>query len=105
MPKLETIYEYFKNYSREQINEMLTKLIEEERLLVTTRYEENLNNPVSAKLTKEQTDKFYGTLVQKVKKLLVNPTGERNPRQKKEVLQQLTAEPQAVIPEAPAFRQ
>lgn len=106
MPKLQTIYEYFKNYTREQINEMLTKLTEEERALVTTRYGENLDNPASAKLTKEQTDKFYGTLVPKMKRLLANPTGERKlrkPRQKKERVQQpIVEKPTSPIPETPA---
>lgn len=106
MAKLQTIYEYFKNYTREQINEMLTKLTEEESTLVTTRYGENLDNLVSTKLTKEQTHKFYGTLVPKMKRLLENPTGERRPRkprQKKERVQQLAVEkPTLVIPEVPA---
>lgn len=99
MKKLQTIYEYFKNYTRDQINEMLTRLTEEERTLITARYGENLDNPVSTKLTKEQTDKFYGTLVPKMKKLLSNPTGERRKqRQKKEIIQQSeVAEPTSAI--------
>lgn len=70
MRKVKTIYEYFNDYTREQINEMLMKLTEEERSLVTVRYGENLDNPVSTKLTKNQVNKFYGTLVPKMRRLL-----------------------------------
>lgn len=71
MPKrLKTIYEYFNEYTREQIDEMLKKLSEEEMNLIKARYGEDLNNPVSRKLSKEQTNKFYGSLVPKMKRLL-----------------------------------
>lgn len=93
MPKLQTIYQYFKNYTKEQVDEMLTKLTEEEKALVTLRYGEDLNNPVAARLSKEQSNKFYGTLIPKMKRLLSNPTGERKPRksiQKKETIQHST---------------
>lgn len=90
--QLQSIYEYFKNYSREQVDEMLTKLNKEERKLVTARYGENLDNPVSAKLTKEQVNKYYGTLVPKMKGLLANPTRKRKTRQKQEGIQQPAVE-------------
>ena len=71
MPKrLKTIYEYFNEYTREQIGEMLKKLSEEEMNLIKARYGEDLNNPVPRKLSKEQTNKFYGSLVPKMKRLL-----------------------------------
>ncbi len=92
MKKLQTIYEYFKEYTKEQVDEMLTKLTEKERELVMIRYGEDLNNPVSTKLTKEQTDKFYGSLVHKMKRLLSNLTKEIKPRksrQKEEKIQQV----------------
>ena len=37
MSKLQSIYEYFKNYTKEQVDEMLTKLTDEERELITIR--------------------------------------------------------------------
>ena len=83
---LQSIYEYFKDYTREQVNEMLSKLTEEERALVTLRYGEDLDNPNGGKLTKEDTSKFYGGLIPKMKRLLANRSGEkkRKPREKKE---------------------
>ncbi len=91
MKRSQTIYEYFKDYTKEQVDEMLTKLTEEEKALVTIRYGEDLKSLGSTKLTKEQTYKFYGSLIPKMKRLLSNPTGEikpRKPRQTKDKVQQ-----------------
>ena len=82
MAKLQTIYQYFKDYTKEQVDAMLEKLSEEEKALITIRYGEDLNNPVSGKLNKEQTDKFYGSLIPKMRRLLANPNKERKPRKK-----------------------
>ena len=82
MAKLQTIYQYFKDYTKEQVDAMLEKLTEEERVLIVSRYGEDLNNPTAGKLTKEQTDKFYGSLVPKMRRLLSNPNKERKPRKK-----------------------
>ncbi len=91
MPKLQTIYEYFKDYTKEQIDEMLTKLTEEEKALLIIRYGEDLNNPASNKLTQEQTNRFYGTLIPTMKRLLTNPTKERNSNQRKKKAKQPVA--------------
>ena len=80
MPKLQTIYQYFDNYTREQVDEMLTKLTDEEIELVRLRYGDDLDNPVSTKLTRGQVNKFYRTLISKMKKLLENPNMKINPR-------------------------
>lgn len=83
MRRLQSIYEYFKNYTREQVDEMLSKLTDEERALITLRYGDDLDNPVQSKLTKEDTNKFYGLLVPKMKRLLANPYGEHKKRGRK----------------------
>lgn len=83
---VKTIYEYFSDYTKEQINEMLTKLTEEERALVTLRYGDNLDEVYGGKLSRDYNNKYYGSLVPKMRRLLANPTGERKrkPRKKKE---------------------
>lgn len=81
--KLQTIYEYFNTYTKEQVDAMLEKLSEEEKVLIRLRYGEDLNNPVTGKLNKEQTNKFYSSLIPKMKKLLVNPNKEIKTRRKK----------------------
>ncbi len=83
MAKLQTLYEYFGDYTREQVNKMLTKLTDEERELLAARYGEDLDNPTHTKLTKEQTNRFYGALLPLMKRLLANPNRPRNIRHKK----------------------
>ena len=77
MSKLKTIYEYFNTYTKDQVDEMLEKLTEEERALITLRYGEDLNNPVLGKLSKDENYKFYQLLVPKMKRLLANPNKTR----------------------------
>lgn len=81
--RLQTIYEYFNSYTKEQIDDMLEKLSEEEKILITLRYGEDLNNPESSKLNKEQRNKFYSSLIPKMKRLLANPNKEIKQRKKK----------------------
>lgn len=99
MRKLQTIYQYFEDYTREQVNEMLSKLTEEEIALITLRYGEDLDNPVSRKLTKDQTNKFYKVLIPKMKKLLANSSGDYKKRSRKPKVnnaQQSSVEPSIV---------
>ena len=97
MPKpLKTIYQYFKEYTKEQVDAMLTKLTEEERALVTLRYGNDLNNPVPGKISTDEVTKFYGCLVPKMKRLLANPTGVRQRKPRK---QKVVATPKEIIKE------
>lgn len=83
--ELKSIYEYFSSYTKEQVDEMLEKLTEEERALITLRYGEDLNNPTSGKLSKKETNKFYGSLIPKMKRILSNPNKERKSRKKRTI--------------------
>ena len=78
--KLPSIYQLFGGYSKEQIDVMLTKLTEEERKLITLRYGDDLEKPKATKLSKEESRKYYGVLVPKMKRLLSNPDKVRKPR-------------------------
>ena len=69
MRRLQTIYEYFSEYTKEQVDEMLSSLNEEDKRLIKLRYGENLDNPCG-KLNEKDTNKFYGTLVPKMKRIL-----------------------------------
>ena len=82
--KLQTIYKYLNEYTREEIDAMLNKLTEEEISLVKLRYGNDLDNPVvSSTWGKEETTKFYGSLIPKMKRLLSNPDGKRKRNAKK----------------------
>lgn len=79
---LKSIYKYFKDYSKEKIDEMLLKLTDSERALIKLRYGDDLENPVTDASWDDQHNKwFYGSLVPKMRRLLSNPTGKRKPRE------------------------
>lgn len=83
MVKLQSIYQYFNDYTKEQVDLMLSKLSDEEIALITLRYGEDLSKPISGKLTKGQRDKFYGSLVPKMRRLLFYQNkGEKQKRKK-----------------------
>ncbi len=99
MRKTLTIYEYFNMYTREQVNEMLGKLTNEEIELLKIRYGENLESPEGTKLDKEQTYKFYGLLIPKMKKLLANPNGKRRQKKSRQVKPVIKNEEKIVVQE------
>ena len=70
MKRLKTIYEYFNDFSKGQIDLMLQKLTDEERQLVYLRYGNDLNNPVQSELSYEERTRFYNSIIPKMKKIL-----------------------------------
>ena len=82
---VKTIYEYFKNYSREEVDKVLSTLSEESLELIRIRYGDDLTVPVNNKLTEEQRKKFYGSVMAQIKRLLENPDIKRRKIQKKEI--------------------
>ena len=69
--RLQTIYEYFKGYTKEEIDKVLSSLFEEEKRIITLRYGTDLCNPTtSPEWTLEISKKFYSNLVPKLKRLL-----------------------------------
>ena len=83
MPKLHTIYQYFSDYTKKQIDEMIANLPEEDKELIRRRYGDNLEEPIVSKLSKEETTKFYGGLVPKMRRHLKKSTSitakDKNP--------------------------
>ena len=77
--KLQSIYQYFSDYTREQVDEMLSRLNDEDWKLVRLRYGDDLDHPVSGEMTKEQTTKFYTSLVPKMRRILQQITGQKKP--------------------------
>lgn len=72
LKKLKSIYEVL-NKPKEQVDNMLLELNEEEKALITLRYGSDLENPVSSEnFKKEQSKKFYGNLLPKMKRILAN---------------------------------
>lgn len=85
--KLQSIYEYFGDYSKVQVDEMLGRLNEEEMNLIHLRYGDDLENPLTSKsFGKEETTKFYGVLVPKMKRLLNNKEGKKKTSKAKQTV-------------------
>ena len=73
--RLKPIYEYFSDFSKEEIDNMLSQLNENEKELVRMRYGDDLEHPVTdPSWTRENNYIFYRSLVPKMKRLLKNTT-------------------------------
>lgn len=70
MRRLQSIYEYFSDYTREQVDEMISKLSEKDRALLELRYGKDLDNPVQTRLEKKDKNRFYGLLIPKMRRML-----------------------------------
>ena len=68
--RLKTIYEYFSEYTKEQVNEMLEQLTEEEKEYVRLRFGDNLERRTISKLKGSQKRHFYSSVVGKMRTIL-----------------------------------
>lgn len=80
--KTPSIYKYFGTYTKEQINQMILKLSEEERAQLTLKYGDDLENPVrNPNWNQKLNAKFYRTLIPKMKSLLDNLVDKQERKQ------------------------
>ena len=79
LDKVQTIYEYFENfnYTRRQVNKMLKKLNDEDKILLRLRYGQDLDNPVLGPITYNEVHKFYMELLPKMKNILLDISGKK----------------------------
>ncbi len=71
--KIQSIYEYFSEFSEQEIDDMIFDLSMPEKLLIRDRYGDDLHNPVrSTAFTVEKKGRFYSYLLPKMKRLLVS---------------------------------
>ena len=69
--KLQTIYEYFSDYTEEQINSVVYGLSVDEILVIKSRYGNDLHNPsLQSDWEKENSNKYYGSIIPKMKRRL-----------------------------------
>lgn len=69
--KLQTIYKYLSDYSKEDIDSVIDSLNDDEKELIKLRYGEDLENPVtSEKWNTQFNNSFYGSLIPKIKRRL-----------------------------------
>lgn len=67
------LYEYFSNYSEEEINIVIAKLTERERALLKQRYGEDFRKVISFKESKEANYDNIFDIRKKIKEMLDNP--------------------------------
>lgn len=95
--RLQTIYEYFSDYSVQEIDDMIHSLSIEEKLIIRARYGNDLHNPQpSDSWGKENSEKYYGTLIPKMKRLLSKGIDMQPQTESAE-----KTEPKIILPEAP----
>lgn len=71
--KLQSIYEYFNEYSEEEINKAIYNLSIEDKLILWCRYGDDLHNPITMKAwSKDKSVQFYNNVIPKIKDLLKN---------------------------------
>ena len=69
--QLKTIYELLCDFSEIEINALIQNLTEEEKELIQLRYGNDLHNPITSdSWTRELHNKFYKSLIPKMKKIL-----------------------------------
>ena len=68
---LQTIYEYFSDYTEEQVNNVIYGLSVDEILVIKSRFGNDLHNPSSqSDWEKENSNKYYGSIIPKMKRRL-----------------------------------
>ena len=84
--RLKPIYEHFDNYTKEQVNEAISVLSEEDRNLILLRYGGDLDNPTSQRLTNKQNSRFYATVLKRIKKELESQNNqEKNTKEEEKI--------------------
>ena len=79
--RLKPIYEYFSDFSKEEIDNMLSQLNENEKELVRMRYGDDLEHPVTdPSWSRENSYIFYRSLVPKMKRALQNNRKNNKPK-------------------------
>ena len=77
--KVKTIYEYLSDYTKEEIDEVIGKLLDKDRELLRLKYGDDLDNPVLIVSDKQQAKLDYNfyNLIRKIKRLLVKARNSR----------------------------
>ena len=75
--KLQTIYEYFSDYTEQEIDDLIFDLPAEDKLIIRSRFGNDLHNPIVQKdWNREKSGKYYGSVLPKMKKKLLNKTSD-----------------------------
>lgn len=87
--KLQTIYQYFSNYTEKEIEDMICSLSLEDQSIIKARFGDDLHNPKTQENWDSQLSKrYYGCLLPKMKKILSRKTKNLILVEKEEGLEQ-----------------
>lgn len=70
--KTKTLYEYFSDYTKEQVDRMISMLPEEDKRILKLRYGDNFTIPKEYVLDDRLKSKYQSVIVPRMKKILVN---------------------------------
>lgn len=91
----ENIYGFFKDYSKEEVDNVIESLSDKDREIINLRYGNNLENPVIYKeWDKKESKYFYCNIIPKMRNRLLNPSNRpgRKPRKIYDILDEYTKE-------------
>lgn len=89
--RFKCLYDNFSEYSKEQVDQAILVLGDEEKQLILTRYNGDFNKRPTGKLTTQQSNHFYCVTIPKIKRILIrqegkveqaNVTPRKNPQKK-----------------------
>ncbi|MCI7554833.1 MAG: sigma-70 family RNA polymerase sigma factor [Tenericutes bacterium] len=89
--RFKCLYDNFSEYSKEQVDQAILVLGDEEKQLILTRYNGDFNKQPTGKLTTQQSNHFYCVTIPKIKRILIrqegkveqaNVTPRKNPQKK-----------------------
>ena len=88
--KLQTIYEYFKEYSEEMIDNVISNLSTDEKILLIIRYGEDLHNPCPKEewSNNKYRNQFYKVLIPKIRTLLEIEKEKEKEEESKDIVQE-----------------
>ena len=86
MRRFKTIYEYFSDYTKIEVDEMIKKLSDAERELLRLRFGDSEYSSAQ-KMDHEQKVKFYGSLVPKMRRLLARARDDKDKIEDREMIE------------------
>lgn len=101
--EMKGIYKYLKDYTKEQIDEMLTKLFDEDIELLKLKFGDDFSENEKKQLSKTEACRFYYVLVPKMKRIMSDPTyvprNKRNKPKNKESIEKDNTKEETLIVE------
>lgn len=102
--EMKGIYKYLKDYTKEQIDEMLTKLSDENIELLKLKFGDDFSENEKKQLSKAEASRFYYVLVPKMKRIMSDPTyvprnKKNKPKNKESIEKDNTKEETLIVEE------